>query len=164
MLINGIHQTDVSNEELELHLRLFIKTFVNAGFQDRWVEFLIDKRHDYLRLPRSKKVIKLYTKANDLLRSFSSNDYCKKLKSPLTTNLNSIFLIHDQTGIYYLPGKPPVRLSILEAEAHFNVYDDSAILSFKAGEYALFFCHGSGIWECERLLKKAIGYDLIPLQ
>jgi len=140
-----------SHEDQERHLRAFIKAFVEPSVQPRWLEFLIDRRSEWKGTPRSASEVKKLWKADKVMRMFAAQrQYCVRIPNPERTEACYSAMFGKSVGVYFGMHSPPFRITAWDADRRFSWEVESAILSFKAGKLALFFCHDGGVWRCER--------------
>ena len=140
-----------SLDEVENHLRAFIAAFVLPRAQARWRECLIDNRAEWDTTPPSPRSIKMMRKAQDVMRKFAANTrYCKRIPNPQRKAAYYKSTFGEAPGAYFAVGESPCILTAEQADTKFSVEDESALLSFKEGKKALYFCHDGGVWKCEK--------------
>ena len=139
-----------SLEEIEAQLRMFITAFILPEAQLRWRNFLIDKRPQWDRFPRSGPDNKIWRKADEVLNSFARDrQNCAELPGQERRIARYGATFGNASGIYFDLATPPCRMTPLEVEQLFSWKDNSGILFFEAGKKALYFLHGGSVWICE---------------
>jgi hypothetical protein len=138
---------EVTDADLDVHLRAFIEQYVQKDIRGRWIEFLIDRRDQWDRRNRSRAQAKLLEKTNSMMNSFSPTD-------PSASRVDLAHLptgwlannFGDRRGVLFCPYWTPAFATASEAVQFFYWDDSSALLSFTPGEDALYFCHGGEIF------------------
>lgn len=138
-----------THEEMEQHLRSFIRTFVLPHMQPRWIQFLIENRNRWNKDQSGPDSRKALRKADEVLRSFPLHcRSCKQLRNADKVSETGPMNFSKHHWVYFELRTPPCKVTVVEAEARFVLRADSAILSIREGEFAVIFCHDGGIWHC----------------
>ena len=122
--------SDKMKDEMEInnHLNLFVKSFVEKRRQERWINFLCN---------RPKQT---YKHSSDLLNHLDNKFY---------TEVDSVESIPENgKGVFYDFSDEPEIISFSEASEK-GWYQD-AIFSYKPGKLAVYFFHEGWIFLCKR--------------
>lgn len=138
-------------EELETHLRGFIASFVPAEAQERWLNYLIDKRPLWFAEDKAPRNIRVLHKVDSLLNHFPGDSASlRPLEGAEGFPASLAVLFGDRRGVYFDMGTAPCTLTAAEAATNATEQYQDALLLFDGGRLALFFSHEGGCWLCKR--------------
>ena len=138
-------------EELEIHLRGFIKGFIVEEAQQRWLSYLIEKRSLWVALEAPPRNMKIRLKADGLLdMPFLQEDYVTPIEGADTFPLSLAHVYGDALGVYFDLQTAPCKMTAAEAATQATDNYSNAIFSFVPGRSALVFNHEGGVWQCKK--------------
>jgi len=143
--------TPCSLEELEIHLRGFIRNFIAEEAQERWLDYLIAKRPLWFALEMPPKNIKVLHKAYGLLNNISfQEDYVTPIEGADTFPLSLAPVYGGALGVYFDLHTAPCKMTAAQAATKATEGYADAIFSLVAGRSALAFHHEGGLWRCKK--------------
>lgn len=148
-----VNPNPCTEDELEIHLRAFIKGFISEGAQGRWLEFLVQKRPVWFPLETRRKNWNAYRKMDALLNMFGYDVQTNYVHRIHGSNNFPLSLARDHgtaLGVYFDPQTPPCKMTVAEAATKATEGFTDAIFSFMPGKKAISFHHEGGAWLCER--------------
>lgn len=138
-------------EELETHLRGFIKGFIAEEAQERWLEYLVEQRPLWFALEARPRNMKVLRKVDMMLNNFYFQEqYVRMIQGADTFPLSLAGVYGTALGVYFDPHTAPCKMTAAEAATKTTGSCIDAILSFVPGKKAISFHHEGGVWICER--------------
>lgn len=139
-----VRRQHCSDEELDTHLRAFVSSFIIKESQERWLDFLVEKRSKWYP-PALSKHNKYYSKAHgEFEMYFPLNGDCYNLIQGVEAYPMSLLEIYGATrGIYFDLREPACKLTPAEAASLVMGPDSNrggtALLSLIPGKKVLYF-------------------------
>ena len=133
-----VHPLPCSQEELERHLRAFVRSFVQPNRQQRWLHILVQKP--------SKAEDRMYRLVQDL-----DDRYCTELKGADNFPLAVAKRIGTKPGAYFDRSGECNKMTAAGAATLASESSMDALLSLIPGKLALYWHHDlGGPWLCKR--------------